>query len=82
MELEKLIKNGDAFFVLNMSNVNYIASAAFIAINTVETRLRQVSGKLVFSELSRKVKSVFNLLSYSEFFDIFETDSQAIDSFK
>jgi anti-anti-sigma factor len=76
--LLKLIAQGETFFLLNFSGLEYISSAGLRSILAAAKQLKPKGGNILFSGLRGPVKDVFNISGFGTIFKIFETQEDAL----
>jgi anti-anti-sigma factor len=76
--LSNLIAQGEIFFLLNFSGLEYISSAGLRSILATAKQLKAKEGKILFSGLRGPVKDVFNISGFGTIFNIFETQEDAL----
>jgi anti-sigma B factor antagonist len=75
------ISGGAKKIVLNLSRVDYIASAGLGIIASNNGKIKKQGGEMRLSALPDKIGKIFELLSFHKLFRIFKTDEEAIASF-
>lgn len=80
-KLDGFIAQGEKAFLINLSGLEYISSAGLRVILACAKRLKEQSGKLVFSGLAGHVKEVFLISGFNGIFSIYETDEEGLKSF-
>lgn len=68
--------------VFNMSHLQFVDSAGLGAILSCLRRLSAAGGDLKLCELSRSVRSVFEIARMHRIFDIFATRDEAVQAFQ
>jgi len=79
-QLTQFIENGYRKIVVNFSRVRYINSTS---IGVLVGRLRELKehhGELALAELSERVNRIITLVGGKKLFNIFNTESEAIDT--
>lgn len=76
--LLNLISQGEFFYLLNFSELEYISSAGLRSILAVAKQVKAKGGNIIFSGLRRPVKDVFNMSGFVTIFKIFETREDAL----
>lgn len=76
--LSNLIAQGETFFLLNFSGLEYISSTGLRSILAAAKQLKAKEGKILFSGLRGPVKDVFNISGFGTIFKIFETQEDAL----
>ncbi len=78
-----LIKEGKRNFVVNLRDVDFVASAGLTALLAARVKLRRrvPPGEVVLSEMSAKLKDTFVLVGFQHIFQFFDHDLEAVGSF-
>lgn len=76
------IDGGAKKIILDMSGVDYIASAGLGAIISVNGKLKARGGEIRVSGMSDKIGKIFSLLGFSNLFKTYKNDEEALTSFK
>jgi anti-anti-sigma factor len=76
--ISDFITQGEKVFVVNLSGLEYISSAGLRSILACTKRLKELSGKLIFSGLQGYVKEVFSISGFNGIFKIYESDSEGL----
>ncbi len=80
--LKSVMKEGRYKFVLNLSDVDFLSSAALrVLISTTKECRKFRRGDVYLAELPDKLKEVFDLAGLDELFRFFETEAEAVGSF-
>lgn len=81
--LSELIDNGGYTQVLlNMKDVDYMSSSGFRACISTLRKLNSKGGTLKISNIKPAVKRIFDVIELTSLFDIYETENEALASFK
>jgi anti-sigma B factor antagonist len=80
-KLDADIATGGRYIILNMSMVDYIASAGLGVLISKNSILRKKGGEIILSSMPDKVKEIFELVSFEKVFKIYKNDEDAIRSF-
>lgn len=80
-KLESIILEKNYNVLLNCSNLDYISSAGLGAIMGVIEEIRDNSGDLKMSNMSESVYNIFDILGFTELYQIFKTQEEAIKTF-
>lgn len=67
--------------VINLKEVNYIDSSGLATLVEVLKNLRSKSGKLKLTNLSDKVRGLFEITKLDKLFDIKAEEDEAVNSF-
>jgi anti-sigma B factor antagonist len=80
--LKSVMKNGRYKLVLNLSDVNFLSSAALrVLISTAKECRKFKRGDIFLAETPPKLQEVFDLAGLDEYFKFFETEAEAVGSF-
>ncbi len=72
------IEKGTAVLIINMQNLNYIASAGLGTLINANEVLSKQGGSLKLCCLNDKVTRIFKLLGFLELFTIYKTEDEAV----
>ncbi|MBN1531321.1 MAG: STAS domain-containing protein [Spirochaetes bacterium] len=75
------IDKGAKKIVLNLADVDYIASAGLGAIISNNTKAVKGGGEIRLSSMPEKVAKIFTLLGFINLFKIYTNDEEALKSF-
>ncbi len=78
-KLQSEIKKDPEIILVNMSNLDYIASAGLGTLINANEVLRGRGGELRLCCLNDKVHKIFKLLGFLEIFSIYRSEEEAID---
>ena len=79
--LKELLDEGTTKLLLNLEGVDFIASTGLRVILATGKKLMATGGKLVICSLNPTVADVFRMSGFSQMFDVFDTEAEALDSF-
>lgn len=79
-QLTQSIENGYRKIVVNLSRVRYINSTSIGVLVGRLRELKEYHGELALAELSDRVNRVLTLVGGKKLFNIFNTESEAIDT--
>lgn len=85
-ELEKKLTalietDGVKDIAMDFSTMDYISSAGLRVLLMAAKKAGKLGGKVVFSSLSTEVKEVFDISGFSNIFNIYPSQEEAIRSF-
>ncbi len=84
-EIKKNIKtqidNGKHNIIVNLDKVSYIDSSGIGVLISSLSQLKKVGGGLKIINVYASVKKVFELTKLTSFFDIYENEQDAVQSF-
>ncbi|MCP4137357.1 MAG: STAS domain-containing protein [bacterium] len=75
------IKKGAMKVLVNMENLEYIASAGLGVLISANETLKKKNGDIKISAMNDKIKKIFKLLGFTNLFKVYDTDEKALDSF-
>lgn len=78
---DKVTKDKVSKIVLNLEKVNYIDSSGLATLVEGLQRMRTYGGKMRLTNLSPKVKSLFEITKLEKLFEIFQEEKQATEAF-
>ena len=78
---DRLVKEKASKIVLNLSEVNYIDSSGLATLVEGLQRLKVHGGKMRLTNLSGKVKSLFEITKLERLFEIFPEEAKALEAF-
>ena len=79
--LQNLVKEKQYRLVLNGQGLEYISSAGLGALMGVIEEIRDNDGDIHLCNLSESVFNVFDILGFTELYEIFEEEAPAISAF-
>ncbi len=79
--LDKAIKEKRDKIVINLKEVSYVDSSGLATFVEILKNLRIYGGKLKLTNLSPKVKGLFEITRLDKLFDIVDEEEEAINSF-
>ncbi len=77
-QLSEMISKGDALFVLNLSELEYISSAGLRSILATAKKLKQKEGRILFAGLKGPVDEVFKISGFHSIFKIYDSEEAAL----
>ena len=80
-EFEKMSKEQAKKIVLNLDKVSYIDSSGLATLVEALKRVREYGGRIKLTNLSGKVKSLFEITRLEKLFDISNTEEDALKTF-
>jgi anti-sigma B factor antagonist len=75
------IENGEKYFILNMSGLEYMNSTGVGILVTLLTKARHADGELVLLAPSSNVSTVLTMTRLNTIFKIFNAENEAITAF-
>jgi len=84
-EMEKtlgnLINSGQLRLVVDFASLEYISSSGLRVFLAALKKTRKQQGDIKMSQMKPCIKEVFDMSGFSQLFNIFETDDEAIKGF-
>jgi anti-sigma B factor antagonist len=77
----RLIKERKFKLIVNLAKLDYISSAGLGTFMGVIDEIRDNSGDIILVNLSPKIYKVFDLLGFSELFEIVDNEAAAVAKF-
>lgn len=81
-ELYPLIPAGDKNFVLDLSRVGFLSSLAIALVVFFAKEVRKNNGNIKLCGLTSEAFSIFQLTQLDKVFELYETERDAVESFK
>ncbi|MCL2761085.1 MAG: STAS domain-containing protein [Desulfuromonadales bacterium] len=82
LEIQKAFENGDKNLLVNLESVHFIDSSGLGALVSGFKNATSHNGVLKLSSMQSQVKSMFELTRLHRVFEIFDSEADAIASFK
>lgn len=79
--IAKVVDSGFVNLIFNCAALNYVSSTGIGALTSFQKMVKPQNGDIVLFEIQSKVYEVFQLLGFSQLFNIKETQQEAIDYF-
>nr|QNO55611.1 hypothetical protein JLLEDACL_00010 [Methanosarcinales archaeon ANME-1 ERB7] len=80
--INALIDKGSVRIVANFDGVEYISSSGLRVMLASLKRLKKVQGDIKLACLKPYVKEVFDIAGFTQLFEIYEREEEAVNSFK
>ncbi len=80
-QMDKIIATGFVKIAFNCNTVNYVSSTGISAFTNLHDQLKGKGGNMVLSQLQPKVKEVFQLLGFMDYFTFEDTVEKAVAFF-
>jgi len=80
--INTLIDDGCVRLVVNFDSVEYISSSGLRVMLASLKRLKKVQGDIKLACLKPYVKEVFDIAGFTQLFEIYEREEEAVNSFK
>lgn len=77
----QLIKDKKFKLIVNLAKLDYISSAGLGTFMGVIDEIRDNNGDIVLTNLSPKIYKVFDLLGFSELFEVVDNEKDAVAKF-
>src|SRR3989338_6857136 len=81
-ELNSIINTGKRKFIINFDKVTYISSSGLRVFLGAYKKLSDHKGGIRFSNMQDTVLKVFALAGFDKIFDIYSTETEAMNGFK
>ena len=81
-EIHKRLDAGDAKFLLNLADVDYIDSSGLGELVTSFTTVRNKNGQLKLLNLTRRVRDLLQITKLLTVFDAFDNETEALKSLR
>ena len=81
-QIQKLLDAGDAKFLLNLADVDYIDSSGLGELVTSFTTVRNKNGQLKLLNLTRRVRDLLQITKLLTVFDTFDNETEALKTLK
>ncbi len=78
---DKLIHAKSGKVLINLQKVEYIDSSGLATLVEILKNVKNSDGKLKLSNLSNKVRSLFEITKLEKLFDIMDTEEEALKAF-
>lgn len=78
---DKLISSKAPKIIVNLSKVTYVDSSGLATLVEILKNMRSYGGKLKLSNMSSKIKSLFEITKLEKLFDIAISEEEAISTF-
>lgn len=81
-KIQKVVETGFINLIFNCSSLNYVSSTGIGSFTAFLKMVKPKGGDIVLLEIQPKVYEVFQLLGFSQFFNIKDTTEEAVSFFK
>ena len=81
-ELYSLLGAGDRYFIIDLSRVGFISSLVIALIVFFSKEAKKNDGEIKLCGLSSEGFSIFQLTQLDKIFELYETEYDALESFK
>lgn len=78
---DKLIGSKTPKIIVNLSKVTYVDSSGLATLVEILKNMRSYGGRLRLSDMSSKIKSLFEITKLEKLFDIVVDEKEAISTF-
>lgn len=78
---DKLISKKEPKIIVNFSKVTYVDSSGLATLVEILKNMRSYGGKIRLTNLSPKVKSLFEITKLDKLFEILQDEAEAIANF-
>ncbi len=80
--IQRKVEEGEVLLAVDGGKLSYISSAGLGVFMSFIEELREKNGDIRIGGLIPKVKQVFEILGFTEIFQLFDTVDEAVESFK
>jgi anti-sigma B factor antagonist len=80
-QFDKLLSAKTAKVVVNLSKVTYVDSSGLATLVEILKNMRSYGGRLRLTNMSSKIKSLFEITKLEKLFDIMADESEAVSTF-
>ena len=81
-QLNSLIEANQVKIILDLAGLEYISSSGLRVLLAALKKSRKASGDIRLAAMRPYVKEVFDIAGFTQLFQIFEQEKEAMDSFK
>jgi len=81
-ELDSLITAGQVCLVVDLSHLEYISSSGLRVLLAGIKRVKKEQGDIRLASLQPYVKEVFDIAGFTQLFQMFDKEEEAVKSFK
>jgi anti-sigma B factor antagonist len=81
-EINRMIEQGRLKLVINLQGVEYLSSSGLRIFIATARQLKSKNGGLKLVRMSESVRKVFMVVELLDMFEIFDSDEEAIATFK
>lgn len=81
MQLSQLIESNERRILINLEHLDYISSAGLRVLLAAAKRLRANEGQLRICGVKEMVKEIFEISGFDRIFDIYDTETDALENF-
>ena len=82
MAIRRLLEEGKKRILLNLAGVNYIDSSGIGELVSSYTAINKEGGQLKLLNLTQKLQDLLTITKLLTVFDVYESESEALESFK
>ncbi|MFH1655101.1 MAG: STAS domain-containing protein [Candidatus Omnitrophota bacterium] len=80
-KFDELIKNNISKIIINFQDVSYIDSSGLATVIEMLQRLKKSQGQLRLSNLSEKLKNLFEITKIDKLFQMYSSEEDALKDF-
>jgi len=81
-DIQDLLDQGRRRFILDMGGVHETGSSFLGLLMTITRRIQKPGGEIVLAHLSRHMEEFLETMQMEDFWDVFRTVDEAIESFR
>jgi anti-sigma B factor antagonist len=78
---DKLVSNKTPKIVINLSKVSYVDSSGLATLVEILKNMRSYGGRMRLSNMSTKIKSLFEITKLEKLFEIMPSEEEALSKF-
>jgi anti-sigma B factor antagonist len=76
-----IVSSDNKKVLVDLSGVSYVDSSGLATLIEILQRLKKTGGKIRFSNMSEKVRNIFEITKLIKLFEIFDTNEEALKDF-
>jgi anti-sigma B factor antagonist len=80
-EISNYIQNGDIYFIIDFSKMEYINSTGLSLLINILTKARNAGGEVIISNLSENISKVLLITRIENLFEITQNNEEALEKF-
>jgi anti-sigma B factor antagonist len=81
-DIQELLDQGRRKFILDLGGVHETGSSFLGLLMTITRRIQKPGGEVVFAHLSRHMEEFLETMQMEDFWDVYPTVDEAIESFR
>lgn len=80
-EISNFIENGDIYFIIDFSKMEYINSTGLSLLINILTKARNAGGEVIISNLSENISKILLITRIENLFEITKNKDEALEKF-